>query len=293
MWYHVLACDYDGTVASHGVIDPETIKALERCLESGRKLVLVTGRELPELLEVGPAISLFEWIVAENGALLYRPATREEKPLASPPPPEFVQALRDRGVSPLSTGRVIVATCQPHEETALATIRDLGLELQVIFNKGAVMILPSGINKATGLGTALKEIGISRHNTVAVGDAENDHALLASCEAGIAVANATEQLKQRADLVTAKDHGGGVAEVIERLIKNDLAELEPRLTRHWALLGHDAQDREFRLPSHHGNILVAGGSGGGKSTLATAFIERLIEAHYQVAIIDPEGDYEA
>ena len=293
MWYHVLACDYDGTLAHHGVIDADTVKALERCLDSGRKLVMVTGRELPELLEICPSIGLFEWVVAENGALLYRPATREERPLAAPPPPEFVNALRSRGVSPLSTGRVIVATWEPHEETVLAAIRDLGLELQVIFNKGAVMILPSGINKSTGLRRALREIRISRHNAVAIGDAENDHALLASCEAGIAVANATEQLKQRADLVTAKDHGAGVAEVIERLIKDDLAELEPRLTRHWALLGHAAHEREFRLPAHHGNILVAGGSGGGKSTLATAFIERLIEAHYQVAIIDPEGDYEA
>src|ERR1700730_7051362 len=192
MWYLVLACDYDGTVATHGVIDPETVKALERCLESGRKLVLVTGRELPELLDICPAISLFEWVVAENGALLYRPATREERPLGSLPPPEFVQALRDRGVAPCSTGRVIVATWEPHEETVLATIRDFGLELQVIFNKGAVMILPSGINKATGLAEALKEMRISSHNVVAAGDAENDHALLASCEVGVAVANATE-----------------------------------------------------------------------------------------------------
>ena len=293
MWYLVLACDYDGTVATHGVIVAETVKALERCLESGRKLVLVTGRELPELLEICPAISLFEWVVAENGALLYRPATREERSLGSPPPADFVQALRDRGASPLSTGRVIVSTWEPHEKTVLATIRDFGLELQVIFNKGAVMILPSGINKATGLAEALKEMKISPHNVVAVGDAENDHALLASCEAAVAVANATEQLKPRADLVTVKDHGAGVAEVVERLLKDDLADLEPRLTRHCVLLGHDGRDREFRLSSHHGNILVAGGSGGGKSTLATAFIERLIEARYQVCIVDPEGDYEA
>ena len=293
MWYLVLACDYDGTVATHGVIVAETVKALERCLKSCRKLVLVTGRELPELLEICPAISLFEWVVAENGALLYRPATREERSLGSPPPADFVQALRDRGASPLSTGRVIVSTWEPHEKTVLATIRDFGLELQVIFNKGAVMILPSGINKATGLAEALKEMKISPHNVVAVGDAENDHALLASCEAAVAVANATEQLKPRADLVTVKDHGAGVAEVVERLLKDDLADLEPRLTRHCVLLGHDGRDREFRLSSHHGNILVAGGSGGGKSTLATAFIERLIEARYQVCIVDPEGDYEA
>ena len=53
---------------------------------------------------------------------------------------------------------------RPHEKEAIEAIRDLGLELQVIFNKDAVMILPSGVNKMTGLAAALKEIGIS--NTI-------------------------------------------------------------------------------------------------------------------------------
>ena len=48
----------------------------------------------------------------------------------------------------------------------------------MIFNKGAVMILPSGVNKATGLAAALEELGLSPHNVVGVGDAENDHAFL-------------------------------------------------------------------------------------------------------------------
>jgi hydroxymethylpyrimidine pyrophosphatase-like HAD family hydrolase len=226
MQYLVLACDYDGTVAKHGRIEPETVKALERCRETGRKLVLVTGRELPELLEICPVISLYEWVVAENGGLLYRPATREVRPLAAPPPPEFVTALRDRGVSPCSKGEVIVATWEPHEKTVLATIHDLGLELQVIFNKGAVMVLPTGINKATGLAKALAEMQISPENAVAVGDAENDHALLASCGIGAAVANATESLKKEATLVLSNANGAGVGELIERLVSNDLADVQ-------------------------------------------------------------------
>ena len=63
--------------------------------------------------------------------------------------------LKERGVTPLSVGRTIVATVQPNEHIVLQTIRDLGLELQVIFNKGAVMVLPSAVNKGTGLMTAL------------------------------------------------------------------------------------------------------------------------------------------
>src|SRR3984893_13640959 len=135
MRYLALATDYDGTLALHGRVDDETLGALQRFLAAGRKLIVVTGRELDELMSVFPHLDLFEWVVAENGALLYRPSTREEKLLADSPPEPFVAALRQRGVGPISVGRVIVATWHPHETAVLETIRDHGLELQVIFNK--------------------------------------------------------------------------------------------------------------------------------------------------------------
>src|SRR5882762_622369 len=217
MRYLVLACDYDGTLASDGVVSEETLAALQRLRDSGRKLILVTGRELENLLEIFPAIDLFDRVVAENGGVLYRPANREHKTLGEAPPTEFVEALRARGVSPLSVGHCIVSTWQPNENAVLETIRDLGLELQVIFNKGAVMILPSGTNKATGLAAALDELGLSPRNVVGVGDAENDHAFLAVCECAVAVANALPMLKERADLVTAGARGAGVVELIEAM----------------------------------------------------------------------------
>lgn len=291
MRYMVLATDYDGTIAHHGAVDADTIAALVRCRSSGRKLVLVTGRELDELIQVCPRLDLFEWVVAENGALLYRPETRQERPLAEKPPAHLAETLSARGVKPISVGRVIVATWEPHETVALETIRDLGLELQVIFNKGAVMILPTGINKASGLSAALDEMHISPHNAVAIGDAENDHALLASCEASAAVANALDTVKQRVDLVTPADHGAGVAQLIDKLLADDLAELEPRLLRHHILLGHDDQQQEVRIDPYGANLLVTGTSGSGKSTIATAFLERLAASRYQFCVIDPEGDY--
>src|SRR5262245_45621706 len=130
MRYFVLALDYDGTIAHHGRVTPETVAALQKLLDTGRRLVMVTGRELDELLEIFPEIDLFEWVVAENGALLYRPSNREEKILAEPPPADFVHALKQRGVAPISVGRVIVATWEPHQHVVLEAIRDFGLELQ-------------------------------------------------------------------------------------------------------------------------------------------------------------------
>src|SRR5882724_1550452 len=232
MRYMALACDYDGTLALDGQVNEETVAALERVRDSGRKLLLVTGRELDDLFKVLPHAHLFDRIVAENGALLYVPATGTERPLGERPPEAFVQALRARDVRPISVGRVIVATWHPHENTVLETIRDLGLELQVIFNKGAVMVLPSGVNKATGLSAALDELGLSPHNVVGIGDAENDHAFLSLCECAVAVANALPMLQERADWVTQGEHGGGVIECINQLLASDLRELEPQLARH-------------------------------------------------------------
>jgi HAD superfamily hydrolase (TIGR01484 family) len=237
MRYLALACDYDGTLAHHGHVDEPTLRALEDLLASGRKLILVTGRELNELLEVFPHVNLFAAVVAENGALIYRPGSREEKVLAEKPPESFVEELRRRGVGPLSVGRVIVATWKPQETTVLEVIRELGLELQVIFNKDAVMVLPAGVNKASGLRAALGELGLSPHNVVGVGDGENDHAFLNLCECEVAVDNALPMLKDKADFVTRGDHGAGVRELIEELVATDLADREERLTRHHILLG--------------------------------------------------------
>lgn len=292
MRYHVLATDYDGTLATHGQVDEGTIAALKKLLATGRRLVLVTGRELPELLQILPQIDLFEWVVAENGALLYQPATREEVPLAPPPPAEFVNRLKEQGVGPISVGRVIVATWEPHESTVLETIRDFGLELQVIFNKGAVMVLPAGVNKATGLEAALKKMGLSPHNVVAVGDAENDHALLRLCEVSVAVENALPAVKETADVVTQSDHGRGVSELIHALVATDLAELDGKLERHHVPLGTTAEG-ELKLPPFGPTVLVAGPSASGKSTFTTSFIEALAGQQYQFCVIDPEGDYEA
>jgi hydroxymethylpyrimidine pyrophosphatase-like HAD family hydrolase len=291
MRYLVLACDFDGTLATDGTVRDETFAALQRLRESGRKLILVTGREIDDLLKVFPRIDIFDRVVAENGALLYRPANREHKTLGEAPSAEFVQALRAAGISPLSVGHCIVSTWQPHESKVLETIRDLGLELQVIFNKGAVMILPSGVNKATGLEAALLELGLSPHNCVGVGDAENDHALIRLSECGVAVGNALPLVQERADWVTRGRNGDGVVQLIDKLIENDLADLEDRLSRHFIPIGTRADGGEVRLDPYGLAVLVAGSSGSGKSTFATSVLERLAGQGYQFCIVDPEGDY--
>jgi hypothetical protein len=186
-------------------------------------------------------------------------------------------------------GRTILATREPHEQTVLKVIHELGLEAEIIFNKGAVMVLPSGINKASGLLAACEELGISPHNVVAIGDAENDHAFLQAAGCGVAVANALPALKANATFVTQAMRGAGVAELMGRIDAEDGA-LMPA-ARHDIAIG-DADTQEITITSCGRAVLIAGRSGLGKSTLATALTEGMCEKHFQFCIFDPEGDYQ-
>jgi HAD superfamily hydrolase (TIGR01484 family) len=179
---------------------------------SGSKAVLVTGRRLEDLLDRG-CIDSFDLLVAENGALLYRPSTHESTLLAAPLPGKLVEALRKRNVQPLEIGQAIVATRVPHEAAVLEAIRQTGLEFQIVFNRDAVMALPPGVNKSTGLQRALRELGLSTHEAVSIGDAENDHSFLQVSECSAAVSNAVDSLKNTADIVTKGSAGNGVIEL--------------------------------------------------------------------------------
>jgi hydroxymethylpyrimidine pyrophosphatase-like HAD family hydrolase len=216
-----LATDYDETLATDSIVSDATFAALKRLKETGRKLLLVTGRELPDIQRLFPKCDIFDKIVAENGAFLYTPATGKERSLAPASSPELVESLRAQGVKPLFVGRSVISTHEPHEVVALETIKTLGLELEIIFNKGSVMVVPSGINKATGLAAALEEMGLSAENVVGIGDAENDHAFLGAVGYGVAVANALPKLKEAADQVTKGARSAGVVELIDELISQD------------------------------------------------------------------------
>ena len=220
MRYQLLATDYDGTIAFDGKVDESTVEALRHAKSMGLRLVMVTGRELTDLFNTFEHSILFDRIVAENGAVLYDPATKAIDLISSPPPPALVEALERQSV-PLSIGHSIVATVEPYEHQVLGAIRDLGLEWHVIFNKGSVMALPADVTKATGLAPALTALQISADRTVGVGDAENDQAFLRMCGLAVAVDNALPIVKEAADVVTAGARGDGVIELIARLLAGE------------------------------------------------------------------------
>ena len=218
MRFRVVAVDYDGTLAHDGRVAKDTLEAMARVRESGRKLLLVTGRELDSLRSVFPELSLFDLIVAENGALIYHPSTEKETLLGKKPSSTFVEMLRSSGANPLSIGRCIVATVKPHETAVYDAIDELELNLHVILNRESVMVLPVGVDKSTGFRAAMAELRLPVESAVGIGDAENDYAFLSLCGLSVAVANGIPSLKERVHLVTSGKEGAGVVEVLQRLV---------------------------------------------------------------------------
>ncbi len=230
MKWLALATDFDGTIATEGVVPIATTQALAHARQSGLVTLLVTGRELDDFASLDFDLKWFNLVVAENGAVLFDPHSGIETLLAPAPSIEFAEDLRRQGVTPLSVGRTIVATVEPHEITVLETIKRMGLELMITFNKGSVMILPPGINKASGLLAALEHLDLPAESVVGVGDAENDHAFLQQCGLAVAVANALPSVKEAAGLVTEGAAGEGVAELITLLLNDELEHLhQPNL----------------------------------------------------------------
>ena len=222
MRYRAIATDYDGTLATDGSVDAATLAALERYQEAGGQLLMVTGRELTDLQRAFAALAIFDGVVVENGAVFYHPSSDQLQLLAKPPPDEFVSMLEAQQVSPINTGQVIVSTWQPHGTVVEQTIQSMGLASQVIMNKRSVMVLPTGVTKATGLRVALAELGLTTDQVAGIGDAENDFDLLRSCGLGVAVNNALPAVKDMADRVTTQPRGAGVQELIDWILNGDV-----------------------------------------------------------------------
>lgn len=221
MKYTTLATDYDGTIAEAGRVDPATFEALQAARAAGLRLILVTGRELHDLLRNFSHYDIFERIVAENGALLHNPETLQTRELGPPPPRELLDALAALKI-PVSVGHSIIAAHEMHKHAVLEVIARLGLEWHIVLNKDSLMVLPSEVTKASGLAQVLDELKIDPKQVIGVGDAENDQAFLRMCGFSVAVNNALPAVKEMADLTTTGACGAGVTEMLRQWMDGTL-----------------------------------------------------------------------
>jgi hydroxymethylpyrimidine pyrophosphatase-like HAD family hydrolase len=284
-----LALDYDGTIAQGDTVDVSVRDAIAAARDAGVIVLLVTGRILSELRRVAGDLHFVDGVVAENGAIIHFPANDYTTIVAPPLPPGFHAELTRRGI-PAQAGQCLVDLDARDAPRALEVIRSLELPIVLVFNRGRVMAMPQGISKATGLQTMLTTLRLSPRNTVAIGDAENDHELLRLAEVGYAVEWGAASLRAAADLIV---NGGGpaaVAPVLRALGESRSLPALPRARRRLHF-GYTPDGQEFSLAVRGRNILVAGDAKSGKSWAAGLLCEQLILHGYSMCIIDPEGDY--
>lgn len=290
MTFKALACDYDGTLASHDRIGEAALAALERARASGLRLILVTGRTFFELIRVCEPLDLFDAVVAENGGVLYFPTTGVMRDQAPPPPPRLLAELDRCGV-PFQAGRVVVGTWRAEEGRVRRVLADLGVRMEIVYNRAALMLLPPGVSKGVGVGQAVRALGLSFHDVLALGDAENDLDFFEACGWTACPVNAVPELKDRADWIFPGEDGEGVASAITGPILGGLLPVA-RSRRHRVALGWSAETAaEVAVPERGVNVLIQGDPLAGKSWLAGVLIERLLARRYAVVVIDPEGDY--
>ncbi|HYM01276.1 MAG TPA: HAD family hydrolase [Blastocatellia bacterium] len=227
--FRMLACDYDRTIADDGVVSSSTSEWLLRLKEEGWKLALVTGRELDDLKAICDPLDFFDIAVVENGAVIYLPHNRAESYLGDSPPPLLFQELEKSGIR-FSSGRIIVSASSQSADRIFEIVRKLHLTLNVILNRDSVMILPEGVNKATGLTAGASQFGLDLSQIVAVGDAENDIEFLGVCGLSVAVGNALPGIKAVADLVMTQPSGEGVIELIRDYLLS-AQETEPSIQK--------------------------------------------------------------
>jgi hydroxymethylpyrimidine pyrophosphatase-like HAD family hydrolase len=284
-----LALDYDGTIARNDQLDPAVRESIAAARTLGITVLLVTGRSLSALRRVAGELHFVDGVVAENGAVLHFPESGHTTVLAPAVPPAFLEALTRRGIRH-GTGEALVDAAAAEAPRLLEIIRELALPLVLVFNQSRVMTLPQGVSKATGLQAALEILRLSPRNTLAIGDAENDHELLRLAEIGAAVSWASPPLRAAADLTLDGDHPRDVATFVNRIAIGGVLPAAPK-PRRQLRLGYLEDGSEFRLALRGRNVLVAGDTKSGKSWVAGLVTEQLILFGYCVCALDPEGDY--
>jgi hydroxymethylpyrimidine pyrophosphatase-like HAD family hydrolase len=288
MKFRALALDYDGTIAQDGILNPSVRVAIAEVRARGIVVVLVTARVLSDLKQVVGNLDFVDAVVAENGAVLEFP-NRYSWLIASPPAVVFLDQLGHRGIE-FRAGQCIVESDAASAPQVLWVIRELELPLALLFNRGRLMILPQGVSKSVGLRHALGALHLSAHNAVAIGDAENDHDLLAACELGVAVGWGSPAFKRIADQVLEGDGPSAVADFI-RQMGHEMRLPPGRIGRYRLALGTGEDSRTVALSIRGRNVLVSGDPHSGKSWVTGLMCEKMILQGYCVCVIDPEGDY--
>jgi len=290
VFFKALACDYDGTLASEDRIGPAVRQALGRARKAGLRVILVTRRTFFELTRVCDCLELFDVVIAENGAVLYYPGSAMIRDQGPPVPGRLLAELDRRGIS-YQVGRVIVGTARGDEGAVTEALAAAGVTRDRVCNRAALMLLPVGVSKGSGVQQALRALDLSAHDVLALGDAENDLPLFDACGFSGCPGDSLPAVQERVDWVFPGLHGDGIASAITGQILADRLAVQHSPRQQIPVGWATATSEPVAIPARGVNVLIHGDPHSGKSWLAGALVERLVAARYSVCVVDPEGDY--
>ena len=212
----ILAFDFDGTIAEDGQVPAELIEMFQEAHSQAHPLFLVTGR-LFRQADIEGILPYLTGIVWENGAVLeHLPTERVSLPFGTLPD-LFLKDLEQTGIQML-TGMAMAATWAQNEATVMEISGQHRYAPTLDWNKLALLILPTGANKATGLKRLLEQCNLSSETLTAFGDGENDQSLLAIADTAVAVQDAVPSLQEIAHVVSNNPGPSGVIEILQDLL---------------------------------------------------------------------------
>lgn len=234
--------DFDQTLYSHfsNSIPESAVTAINKMHKNGIKIFICSGRSLYEMDYFDISSIKIDGMIANNGQLAYDNNNNIifDCPISGTLKEQIIQKFNDKSV-PIFLNTKDNVFANFINDTVRKTQRDINSPIPAIkeyeneaiymcsafysskecwsdllalknnanitfWHDGAVDIVPLNVTKASGIKGVLDYYNISQEETIAFGDADNDIDMLKFCKYGVAVGNATKEIKQISDYVT--DH---------------------------------------------------------------------------------------
>jgi phosphoglycolate phosphatase (TIGR01487 family) len=213
-----VVCDLDGTLTDNKRrLCLKAIEALRTCESGGIIVMLASGNIVTTTLQVSRLLGLSGPVIAENGGVVHYKGDNElfgDKK-------DCLEALEHvkahLPAKELFTNQCRLTEVCIEEDVGVSKVKALlkGFPVDVNSTGFGIHIMPRGMDKIVGVKRACAMIGVPLGKVLAIGDSENDIKMVENCGTGVAVANATKELKAAAKYVCKKTHGDGVVEALK------------------------------------------------------------------------------
>jgi HAD superfamily hydrolase (TIGR01484 family) len=240
--YRLIALDLDGTLLNkQNEISPQNLQAIRQAIDVGVKVIVSTGRGIQNILPILQKYNLQLPIVAVNGSEVWEsPNILRKRNLM---PVGHVKQLhqvavehdlwwwsyavegafnKEKWVDSIDHIQWLKFGFASEDDQLLHKLRNhlQALDMYELTNShhDNIEINPKGISKASGVREICQMFQISMSEVIAIGDSGNDLSMIRAAGLGVAMGNASENVKQHADVITLTNDEHGVAEIIHTYV---------------------------------------------------------------------------